>query len=321
VNVLLLCLALSPDEAPRPDTVAAIHETVTALSELSLAGDLDEARALLDEHVAAISAASDPTWSERWTRDPAATMEERALLTYARGVIEMQAGVLDAAAAAFEGARAQAGPGELRLNSIYNLGVLYLEEGERYRAMIPELSGGAVPPAPVEGEEQSDPLEAARGRYLEARAWFIERLSLDWRDADARANTELVQRRLAELDEIERQREEQAQDEQQEPQEGEEPMQSDEEGEESSDEEEQPGEDSPENAEGEREPQEPTGDEEQEEQESESEAEDGGEPEEVHLTEEEMRRLLESLRQIEEEGEEVQEALRRVGREGVDRDW
>jgi hypothetical protein len=34
-----------------------------------------------------------------------------------------------------------------------------------------------------------------------------------------------------------------------------------------------------------------------------------------------MQRLLESLRQIEEDGEDVQEALRRIGRQGVDRDW
>ena len=62
---------------------------------------------------------------------------------------------------------------------------------------------------------------------------------------------------------------------------------------------------------------------EEEEQEEESEEEESGEaePEEVHLTQEEMQRLLDALRDIEEQGEEVQEALRRVGREGVDRDW
>ena len=106
MSVLLLCLALCPEEAPHPETVAAIHETVTAVSELSLTGDLDGARALLDGHIAAIAAARELTWSERWTREPAANMEERALLTYSRGVIEMQAGELDAAASAFEGARA-----------------------------------------------------------------------------------------------------------------------------------------------------------------------------------------------------------------------
>jgi hypothetical protein len=45
------------------------------------------------------------------------------------------------------------------------------------------------------------------------------------------------------------------------------------------------------------------------------------ESEEVHLTREEMQRLLEALREIEEQGEEVQEALRRIGRQNVDRDW
>ena len=34
-----------------------------------------------------------------------------------------------------------------------------------------------------------------------------------------------------------------------------------------------------------------------------------------------MQRLLEALRAIEEKGDEVREALRRIGRQNVDRDW
>jgi hypothetical protein len=326
MSALLLLLSLSLAEAPRPDTKTAIHEVVIEVAALTEAKDYEGARALLDAHQEEMKAAPLRTWFERWRGEAPAALEVRALLTHARGVMEMQAGELDAAAEALARARAEAGPGLLRLGATYDLGVLHLEEGELYRAQIPELSNGAVAPppaAPADGEEQEDPLDLARAQYLKARAWFIERLSLDWRDADTQANVELVQRRLRELDELERQREEQEQEqEEQEQQEGDGESEEGEEGEESSEDEEQSGEDSQENAEGEREPEEPEGGEGEEEEEQEGEeAESESEPEELHLTQEEMQRLLDALREIEEKGEEVQEALRRVGRQGVDRDW
>ena len=324
MSALLLLLSLSLAEAPRPDTKTAINEVVIEVAALTEAQDYEGARALLDAHQEKMEAAPPRTWFERWRGEAPAGLEVRALLTHARGVMEMQAGELDAAAEALARARAEAGPGLLRLGATYDLGVLHLEEGELYRAQIPELSNGAVAPppaAPADGEEQEDPLDLARAQYLKARAWFIERLSLDWRDADTQANVELVQRRLRELDELERQREEQEQEEQ-EQQEGDGESEEGEEGEESSEDEEQSGEDSQDNAEGEREPEEPEGSEGEEEEEQEGEEEESEtEAEELHLTQEEMQRLLDALREIEEEGEDVQEALRRVGRQGVDRDW
>ena len=326
MSALLLLLSLSLAEAPHPDTKTAIHEVVLEVAALTEAQDYEGARALLDAHQEKMEAAPPRTWFERWRGEAPAGLEVRALLTHARGVMEMQAGELDAAAEALARARAEAGPGLLRLGATYDLGVLHLEEGELYRAQIPELSNGAVAPppaAPADGEEQEDPLDLARAQYLKARAWFIERLSLDWRDADTQANVELVQRRLRELDELERQREEQEQEQEQQEGDGEsEEGEEGEEGEESSEDEEQSGEDSQDNAEGEREPEEPEGSEgeEEEEQEGEEEASET-EAEELHLTQEEMQRLLDALREIEEEGEDVQEALRRVGRQGVDRDW
>ncbi len=323
MKTVLIFVGLIAADSARPDTAKALCEVVTEVSRLCEAENFDAARARLDEYEVELASLEPSAWYDRIQEDPGSSLEERALLPHARGVLEMQAGEQALAAAALEEARAQAGPGMIRLYSTYDLGVLYLEEGERFRALIPEFSNGAPGPSPLpqDAKEAPDPLESARENYLRSREWFVERLILDWRDVDTRANAELVQRRLRELDEIEREREEQQQDqEQQEPKEGEEPQESDEEGEESSEDEQEPGEESPENAEGEREPEEPEGEEEPEDEEESEEAEEA-EAQEVHLTQEEMQRLLEALREIEEEGEEVQEALRRIGRQNVDRDW
>ena len=323
MRALYLSLGLLAADSARIDTSEALRGVVVEVSSLCESGDYDAARARLTAHEADLDQLPSSKWYEGLNEAPPASLEERALLPHARGVLEMKAGELELAAEALQMARAQAGPGLIRLNSTYDLGVLYLEEGERFRALIPELSAGAPGPSPLpqDAEEAPDPLELARENYLSARGWFVERLVLDWKDPDTRANAELVQRRLRELDEIERQREEEQQDqEQQEPKEGQEPQEADEGGEESSEDEQDPGEESPENAEGEREPEEPEG-EEQDEEELESEEAEEIEAQEVHLTQEEMQRLLEALREIEEEGEEVQEALRRIGRQNVGRDW
>jgi len=323
MRALLPLLGLVVFDAERPDTKTAIRDVVEKVAELAEDEDFDAGRTRLVEFEAALGAVSERTWSARFKGDPPASLEERALVTHARGVLEMQAGELLAAASFLEQARAQAGPGVIRLDSTYDLGVMYLEEGERHRAQIPEFSGGAPAPAPLPGgaEEAPDPLESARANYLKARDWFVERLILDWRDADTRANVELTQRRLRELDELERQRQEQEDQEQQEPKDGQEPQEGDEEGEESSDDEQDPGEDSEENAEGEREPQEPGEGEDPPEEEPQTDEDDEADPQEIHLTQEEMQRLLDALREIEEEGAEVQDALRRIGRQDVARDW
>jgi len=323
MNAQLLTILAVVGLADRADTPEALVGVAREVSALCAVGDFDAARVRLDAHDDALASMKPLSWVEQLQRGPVASFEERALPIHARGVMEMQAGELEAAVEALEAARAQAGPGQLREDATYDLGVLFLEEGERFRALIPEISGSPAgpSPAPADAEDAPDPLEEARKRYLKAREWFTERLLLDWRDEDTRANAELVQRRLRELEEIEREREEQEQEQQQEQREGDDPQESEEEGEETSEDEQQQGEDSPENAEGEREPEEPDGEEPEPEEEEQAEEEEEGEPEEVHLTQEEMQRLLEALREIEEEGEQVQEALRRIGRQNVDRDW
>ena len=53
----------------------------------------------------------------------------------------------------------------------------------------------------------------------------------------------------------------------------------------------------------------------------EAEGEPEGEPEERFLTEEEMKRLLDQLREHDEEGERMRERIRRIRRVPVKRDW
>ena len=118
---------------------------------------------------------------------------------------------------AFEKARALAGPGDLRLDSTYDLAWTALDEGENLRKQIPELGGtqpaAAMPPTPG-APPAPDPLQLAKAAYLVARDRFVERLKADASDPDSRANVELAQKRLKELAEIEKQREEKKKQEQ-----------------------------------------------------------------------------------------------------------
>ena len=297
---------------------------------------------------------------------------ERADLHHARGFARAQL-ELDAyeagpqsAAPDFESARALAGPSHLRLDATYDLGGVFLYEGEHWRAQLPEIQaqsgapqsgslGPAAPMAPLPGmaapggADEEDPLPKARAAYQSAREHLVERLRADWRDADTRANLELIQRRLAELDEIERQREEQRQEqENQEPQEGDDSQEQDgEDGEQ--DNESEPDEDSnPQDSESENQdgdgekkegdPQEESPDESSEpkpedleetenETESPQEGQDPNEPgepgeppppppaqgepdEERVLTREEVQRLMDKLSQLEAEREALAAALR-----------
>jgi Ca-activated chloride channel family protein len=257
-----------------------------------------------------------------------------------------------AARDALHAARALAGPGTLRADATYDLGTLELLHAEEVRATLPELGGSAVPPgaqalqglppaaAPpgAQGEEQTDPLDEARALYREARTWLVERLRLDWQDADTRANLELVQRRLRELDEIEEQREEQQQEQEQqqdpqsgdepkdpqdgdEKQESEEPQDSEEQGD--PEQEPQPGE--PEDGEQEpKEPEPPTDPQEGEPQEPEPQEgtpQAAEPPEERVLTREEVMQLLDKLAELEAQQRALEAALRARTRAATKRDW
>jgi hypothetical protein len=144
--------------------------------------------------------------------------DARAEVWFARGVVDTLAKMRPEAEADFEAARAGANDRALRHDAIYDLGSLSLSEGEEIRATIPEISGKPpAPPPPVPPPAAAgagapatppDPIQLARAAYLKARGHFVERLRSDWRDDDTQANVELCLKRLRELDEIEKKREE-----------------------------------------------------------------------------------------------------------------
>lgn len=259
---------------------------------------------------------------------------------------------------ALQSARSLSGAGQGRQAAIYNLGFLDLIEGDRQRSRIPELGGqpsgasglpspglptpglppGAQPSGGQEEEQPPDPLELARAAYGLALEHFVERLREDWRDADTRANVELIQRRLDELDEIERKREEQEQeqedssqqnqdsDQQNEDEQNQENQDSQDQNQEQESQDDSESEDESESDEPE-EPEEPeqpeTPEEGQDEPEEQPPQEQPAEqqPEERLLTTEELKRLLDRLNQLEQKGEEVRAQIRQTRRAKVEKDW
>ncbi len=250
------------------------------------------------------------------------------------------------ASEAFSQARALAGPGDLRLASGYNGGTNLLHLAERKFAQLkePQAAAPPMPAAPgVPGQAAQDPppnpLEEARDLYLEAHGRLVERLRSDWRDVDTRANLELIQRRLDELQQME---EEQSQEQQQE--EGD-PGEDGEEGDESQDSEgdsesepSQDGESEDEGEPNEGENEQEGEPEEQGEQEGEADSEtesvprpegeapeeqaaQGGQPTERHLTREEAMRLFDKLEEIDQKGQLLQQLLKQARRVKVEKDW
>ncbi len=331
MKALLLLLPLLADgdaPAPPPEPFAATFARFRALVE---EGRADEARAL----------------AEPLLSGDALAEGERAALAFGLGLAgargEDPAAWPDAVQS-FQSARALAGSGELRRRATYDAGVVDLQEGERRRAQIPEVaqrSGAGAPPAlatppalapvpapgatPAPGAPPEDPLPAARAAYERARATLCERLRSDWKDADTRANLELVQRRLHELDEIERQREEQEkqqEEQQQDQQQGQDQEpQDDSQGEDGDQEQKQQQADA-------KDAQRPDAGELQPPAEQGAPAEEqdpaqAGEPEDAerHLTREEVLRLLDRLAELEAQGKALEARLRQARRETVEKDW
>lgn len=260
--------------------------------------------------------------------------------SYAKGLELAKQEQRTASAREFESVRAMtldAAQGELRRAAIYNLGTLELQEGELWRAKLPELQKNApaaalpLPPTPVPGAngggaKEEDPLEKARRHYTAARKHFIERLRIDWKDADTRANAELVTRRLAELDRIEQQRKEQQKQQQQQDQQNKQDQQQDPKDQQQKD---------PENKD--QKPQEkpeerkPDEDQKQEQKPEDSKPEDQPKdkpqpqpkPEEgeKELSKEEMVQMLDRLQKIEEQAQKLKAQMREARRTAVKKDW
>jgi Ca-activated chloride channel family protein len=319
-----------------------------------------ERRSQAGEHPQALELADALAADARLAELPEA---ERAEVLYAVGVARHAADARDSAAEAFLSARDLAGPGELRGDAAYNIAAILLEAAEEARLAIPELGGPDAstagphapgPGAPVPGTpgappptEGPDPLDLAEAAYRAAREAHLDRVRLGAPDADTRANLELVQRRLRELEELRRQREEQQQEDQQqqgqqdesqgeqeppgeqpeeqpqEPQEGssgESEEQQPPEGSEQPQQPEEPAEQEPE--EGEQEPEEePAAEPPEEGEEREAQPTPAEETQEQLMSREEVLRLLDQLAEIEEQGREVRQALVQRRRMPVERDW
>ncbi|MAF65928.1 MAG: hypothetical protein CMJ84_09775 [Planctomycetes bacterium] len=327
-----------------------LAEGLARIERWTEAGEFEKATALADELLS-------PTAFERWRTSleeqgsrvlaPAVdfcapVLEQLGLcalpepvrgeLFFARGLVRLEAQDAGGAQRGFGLARSLGGRGSLRLAATYDLGVTAFLQGEQWRARIleqPAARPGLIgEPPPVDGE-QPDLLAEAREAYLRARGHLVERLRADWRDADTRANVELVQRRLRWLEEQQRRREEQ----QQQQQDSEEDSEEESEGEEQEGEPSEGGEQQAENGEGdedsrgetgqegEEHPEEEPSAEEDEETEGDGEEAGSADPQEIYLTREEGQRMLDKLAEHEEQGEEVKARLYQNRRQRVERDW
>jgi|694.fasta_scaffold03104_19 hypothetical protein len=272
-------------------------------------------------------------WSWLWLASPQQPAPT-AHAAYHEGLRLAREEQREASAREFQVARSR-GQGELRNAAIYNLGTLALQEAERWRAELPEVRKSApaaalpLPPLPSgagqQPGQQPDPLTEARKHYLEARRHCVERLRLDWRDGDTRAQAELVTRRLKELDEIEKQRQQQQQQDQK-PQD-------------------QKDQKDPENKQDQKDPQQPdkppekpqekpdpSAQDKPEESPSESAKPEESQPEtppkepqpqpgEPSLSKEEMVQLLDRLQKLEEQAEKLKAQMREARRTAVKKDW
>ncbi len=277
----------------------------------------------------------------------------RAEVHFAAGVLADRANDSTLADASFQRARSLAGPGELRGEAGYQLATRALLDGELFRSKIPEISGaqgapgtssaapgGSPLPQGLPGlpglsnaaggaAQEPDPLTLARAAYQRARERFIERLRDDWRDSDARANTELVQRRLKELDEIEKRRkEEQKKQEQQQKQDQKDKQDQEQQDKDKQDQNDKQDEKKPDEQPKPDEQQKKPEDEKKPEDQKPDEKKDEKAPqpqqtqaEQRELSKEEMTRLLDLLKEREDQWKKLQQQLQHARRGKVKKDW
>lgn len=333
-------------EAKKPDEALAIADALLAPKAFLRWRDRAQSEEGFEKNLLEAAA---PVFA--WLGLESMPATQRAAVHYARGVVLAQAKKREASEKAFDTARALAGSGDLRLDSIYNLGVSALEQGEEWRAQIPELNGGqnaqaspapnASQPATPGAPPPPDPLAQARQAYLHAREHFVERLRADWQDGDTRAEAELVERRLKELDRVQKKREEQKKQEQQKKddskkeqqdkdQQNKDKQQQDQKDKQDSkdqDKQQKPEdkkpEDQPKQDEPKKDPKDDKQPEDAQKQDKNKDKQDAQptEPKEELLTKEEVMRLLDILKQREEQGKRLQEQLHHARRTKVKKDW
>lgn len=328
-----LAPALPPYEGRASDALAQARAT-------SDAGEHDAALAILDR---VIASGVELDWRTQFGLNVPPPIDRfRAELHFAKGVIEERAQRRDLARESFSRTVALAGPGSLRLDAAFNEGTSHVLEGEEWRAKIPEVAqakGLAAPPpqppaaAPIPGAPaEEDPLAKARASYLAARTRLVERLRLDGGDDDARANVELVQRRLRELDEIEKKREEEKKKDEQQKQDekdqkdSKDKQDSKDEPKDQKDDPAKPDEKKPEDEKPkdepkpeEKKPEEPPKDDQQKPEEAKDQKPKPPEP--AEMSREQKMQLLDKLQELEEQNKKLQEQLRQTRRTKVKKDW
>lgn len=276
-----------------------------------------------------------------WLRLDGLDEATRAEVWYARGVVDSLAKERAEAELDFDHARAQATELGLRHDAMYDLGVLALEEGEEAHAQIPEIKGQPpAPPPPVPpqpgGAEPPDPLKTARAAYLKARERFVERLRSDWRDVDTQKNVELCLKRLRELDEIEKQREEQKQKQEQQQKDKEkqdrekqdsskqDPQQKQDQPDQQKQDPQQQDQPKPDEQKPEQKPEDKQPEPDKQDQAKPDEKKQPAQPPEAQeqpMSREEMTQLLDRLQQLEEEARKIQAQLKAARRGRVKKDW
>ena len=285
---------------------------------------LDRVQSWLQEHAGFLGARGQGMTLDflDWLGLASRTAEQRAVVHYDLGLLQAQAEAREPARASFESSIYLAA-GPTRELGTYNLGCLDLTAAEELFQQIPEVHGrtrsamspGFVPSTQQGDEEEPDYLKLSRAKYKAALGHFVQRLRLNWQDADTRANVEWIQNRLEELRKIEEKR------------------QSDEgqgmaEDDPSQDQENQPTEDEQQDGgeQGAKSEQEQSEDAQQQESEG-PEGESGEEnerqerEEERLLTEEEIKRLLKRLEQHDKEGERLRQLVQPRPRGRVKKDW
>lgn len=245
--------------------------------------------------------------------------ELAAQLQLARGYALQKLERAVEARGAYEAARAD-GAKATRLEAVDALADLELGAAETLHRRLGQGGGAAqqtpanTPAATRAQGTQADPIAEARAAWLVARGRLVERLRLDASDADARADAQLVQRRLEELKKLEDERKQQQQQQKQDQQEKDK-QQQDRQQEDQQDRQQQ----DPQQGEQPEQPKDAQQGEQKDQQDAQQKKEQQGEAR--PLTREEAEQLLDKLDELEKKGEQLRQSLIKARREKVDKDW